>query len=145
MILSLYLTDTISSIFDYNVYNPGKNTIEIKFPYATDDKKIALNYANKYIRDGGVDENFIKIEKAIYKRVLEENDIPYQEMPEFMFQPIVIGLGKIFKNRQYKDWEGICYETKPHKSTLYLLSKLMNISTEEFKERYPILYSLFRE
>jgi len=145
--LALYTTGSALGIKDYSTYNPENKRIEIKYVLATLDKNISVKYANKYIeKDGKVSESFRKIEDPIFRRVLTDNEAEEVPMPDFMLQPIVVGLGQVYRNDyEHKEFEGVCYNSTPNRSTLNLLARLTGIEQEQFSEKYPILSSKFKQ
>jgi hypothetical protein len=144
--LALYATESASGIRDYSTYNPENRRIEIKHILSTPTKSVATGYANKYVeKEGEVSESFRKIEEPIFKRVLSDNGAEEIPMPDFMLQPVVVGLGEAYRNDyEHKGFEGVAYNSTPNISTLNLLARLTGNDPQQFSEKYPILSSKFQ-
>lgn len=144
--LALYATGSASSIRDYSTYNPENRRIEIKHILSTPTKSIATGYANKYVeKEDEVSNSFRKIEEPIFKRVLSDNGVEETSMPDFMLQPVVVGLGETYRNDyEHKGFEGVAYNSTPNISTLNLLARLTGNEPQQFSEKYPILSSKFK-
>lgn len=144
--LALYATGSASGIRDYSTYNPENRRIEIKHILSTPTKSVATGYSNKYVeKNGEVSESFRKIEEPIFKRVLSDNGVEEIPMPDFMLQPVVVGLGEAYRNDyEHKESEGVAFNSTPKISTLNLLARLAGNEPQQFSEKYPILSSKFK-
>jgi len=145
--LALYATGIASGIRDYSTHNPENRRIEIKHILSTPTKSVATGYANKYVeKNGNVSASFRKIEEPIFRRVLSDNGAKEISIPDFMLQPIVVGLGGTYRNDyEHKGFEGVAYNSTPNISTLNLLARLTGTEPQQFSEKYPLLSSKFRE
>ncbi|MGV8150127.1 MAG: hypothetical protein ACP5NV_00175 [Candidatus Woesearchaeota archaeon] len=144
--LALYTKGLVLGIRDYSVNNSNTRKISMNYALSTSQKKIAVDYANKYVETNGtIADSFKKIEEQIFNRVLSDNDAKEIPMPDFMLQPIIIGLGKHYRdNIMHKKYEGKLIDASPNISTLNLLARLKGDTPEEFYEKYPILSSNFK-
>ena len=148
--LACYTTGDASEILHYS---PEKGVIRINENILTTTiKEPSRQYADKYIeKDGKPSELYRTHATSRFRRVLEDNGSEIIDMPDFMLQPVLLGLRKhdssfssvSFPDNPLKNFEGACYRPRPNISTLESVASLCQTPTENFKDAYPILSDCF--